>query len=155
MTFFTLVAGSFVTNYEAEPIEDFNYQDLNFHHFKYTPFRAWKWYIFLFETSLIYEIIITIIFWSLLFPAKLDEWNGLVPDKKIPSDLSKLSTVLDHSAPLGLLLFDFMYNAVPIAKRHFVFIFLISICYLIVNFAVTKITGDAPYGKFLNWSDAL
>ena len=109
---FTFIIGSFNTNFDAEPIEDFNYQDLNFHHYKYTPFRTWKWYIFLFEASIVFETIISIFFWTILFPNVQKVWN----DPKIDtSDLSKLSTVLDHSAPLALLLFDFSYNAVPIA----------------------------------------
>jgi len=74
MTFFTFVVGSFVTNYDAEPIEDFNYQDLNFHHLKYTPFRTWKWYIFLFEASLIFESIISIFFWTALYPGVKHKW---------------------------------------------------------------------------------
>lgn len=111
MTFFTFVIGSFVTNYEAEPIEDFNYQDLNFHHTKYTPFRAWKWYIFLFEASIIFELIITIFFWSVLYKDVSEKWEK---DPSSYSEWHKWSTRLDHSAPLGLLVFDYMFNAVPI-----------------------------------------
>lgn len=110
MTFFTFVIGSFVNNYDAEPIEDFNYQDLNFHHYKYTPFRAWKWYIFLFETSLIFELIISIFFWIALYPGEKEKWS-----KDATTDLSKLSTVLDHSIPLGILLLELTFNATPIA----------------------------------------
>ena len=48
LTFFTVLAGSFVTNDDINPVEDYNYQDEKFLRSKYSPFRAWKWFAFLY-----------------------------------------------------------------------------------------------------------
>ena len=61
---------------------------------------------------------------------------------------------MDHSVPLGLLLIELTFNAVRIAQRHFGYISAIAFCYLILNFTVTKITGEPPY-PILSWDSTI
>jgi hypothetical protein len=48
-------------------IEDLNYIDNNYLRRKYTPFRAWKWYSFLFQLTYTSEVLITVYFWAVLY----------------------------------------------------------------------------------------
>jgi len=66
LSLFTLIAGSLVNNQDIDMIEDLNYIDPEFMKKKYTPFRAWKWYCFLFQFTFVTEIVITVYFWTLL-----------------------------------------------------------------------------------------
>ena len=134
LTYLALVMGSFTTNHDCEAIEDFNYQDLDFHHRKYTPFRAWKWYIFLYETALVYELIIAPFFWFVLYPG-LPDVEGIL----------FLSLVCDHSVPLAVLLVDYMFNQVPFAQRHLIPMLIMAAVYLVINYLCTKSSGVPVY----------
>lgn len=48
LTFITLFAGSLINNQDIDMVEDLNYIDNDYLRKKYTPFRAWKWYVLLF-----------------------------------------------------------------------------------------------------------
>lgn len=140
-SFLAMLFGSFITNYDCEPIESNNYQDRDYHHYKYTPFRAWKWYIFFYELAFTFEAIIVPIFWILLIGPTLD------------ANLGKdhlLSICMNHSVPFLVLLMDFFINAVPFTGRHFFFILPIGLSYLVVNYLVVKSTGEPVY-PFLDW----
>ena len=78
LTVATLLVGGFVYNPEIEMVEDLNYQDKDFLHHKYTPFRAWKWYCVLFELTFVVEFLITIFFWAALNNKDLYEGRNLI-----------------------------------------------------------------------------
>lgn len=79
-------------------------------------------------------MIITPFFWFVLYPT--------VPELKPEVHFS---LVCDHSVPLAVLLIDFMFNQVPLAQRHFIFMFIIALVYLVINYACTKVEGTPVY----------
>lgn len=136
--FLAMFFGSFITNYDCEPIESNNYQDRDFHHYKYTPFRAWKWYIFFYEMAFTFEAIIVPVFWVILWPEITVGKDTLI------------SCIMDHSVPMLVLLMDFFINAVPFTGRHFWMMIPIALAYLLVSYLVVKSTGEPVY-PFLDW----
>jgi len=145
LTWFTLLAGSFVNNSEIEPIEDLNYQDRDFLRNKYSPFRAWKWYTFLFQLTLQMELIIVPFFWILL--------NN--PSVYKPGNLAfNIQQGGDHSFLFLLLVIDYFSNCVPFCGRHFIMVNFISLIYLIINFTVSKLEGYPIYGP-LDWNSVI
>ena len=59
---------------------------------------------------------------------------------------------MDHSVDLGLLLIDFILNAIVFNPRHVVFVVAIMTTYGIVNLTVTLVTG-VPIYSILTWQD--
>ena len=111
---------------------------------KYSPFCAWKWYIFTYELAFIMEIIITCVFWLLLYSSM----------KKKPlyanSEIQMLGLVLHHSLPLILLVIDYTINAMPIVGRHIYMICFMCAAYLMLNYYVTIKRGTPVYG-IMSW----
>ena len=70
MSFATLLIGCFVDNQGAEMVEDLSYITDEYLRKKYTPFRAWKFYIMLFQTIMVSELIVVGMFWTMLFSWK-------------------------------------------------------------------------------------
>lgn len=138
-----LIAGSFVTNDDAEMVQDLNYIDDDFLKKKYSPFRAWKIYCLFFELSLVMEVIVTIFFWGFLFPYV----NFNDPTFTFAF---KLQLVTDHMMPIILLLADFTINTVPFCWRHFLFMLVYITSYGIVNIICTKERGKPVYPP-LDW----
>ena len=92
------------------------------------------------------ECIITPYFWASLWPAAI-----LKPDT-LNHPLKYLGLQLDHSVPISLLLFDWLFlSAKPFVKRHFSLCLIISIFYLVINITSTKITGTPVYAA-MTWN---
>jgi hypothetical protein len=96
----------------------------------FSPWLLWKWSIFFFETSLTFEIIITLFFWGVLFP-------GL--------DSHSLSTYIDHIAPIVILTIDYCLNRIPFNLRHLPLSMGLMFIYGIVNMTYTLLSGDPIY----------
>lgn len=143
LTFLTLIVGSFITNDDINPVEDYNYQDQNFLKQKYSPLRAWKWFIFLYQLAFVYEIVITAFFWCVLF--KGGERRNLV---------HFITAIGAHSVPLAVLLLEYSYNTVPFCPRHAIFIFGIAVVYLGINYLVTVKTGTPVYPP-MDWKSTM
>ena len=122
-------------------IEDLNYIDPTFMKQKYTPFRAWKWYCFLFEFTLMSEIIITIFFWTVL--------NN--PGLYIGDYLHDLVLRTDHIVPLSLLFIDYCFNTVPFCFRHLSIVYIIGAIYLSINCIASLSRGNPIYPP-LDWT---
>ena len=111
---------------------------------KNSCFLAWKWFTILFQFSLIMEIIITPVFWILL-------WGYVKDEPKFEPFWKKTALILDHCMPLIILLFEFVFvNAIAFSRRHLLLLILLSFIYLLVNMSVTLNTGRPPY-PFMNW----
>ena len=112
--------------------------------YKYSPFRAWKWHLILFECAFTLELVITGVFWSLLYTDVYNpNWNAR----------RKASMIMDHSVPLGLLLFEYLFLANPVfLRRHVYAIGIILILYLPFNLYYTFI-GKPPYA-IMDWQSA-
>ena len=108
--------------------------------------KGWKWWIFLYQTSLSLEIIITIVYWVLLYPL-IKNTEFLNKNRLVQWHLA-----LIHTVPIGCLVVDYFINAVPIAPRHLSGILAIAVLYLIDNIIVVKLSGKPVY-VILKWND--
>jgi len=107
-------------------------------------YQLWKWSVFAFTQTLPMEFIITISYWSLLYPQ--DEH-----DSKTAYDKFKFST--EHTVPFFFLLIDYCINAILFQPWHWILSFWIAIAYMIVNLSVTLATGEPVY-SVITWKDA-
>lgn len=108
---------------------------------KYSPWRAWKWHLLLFECALTFEVITVTVFWTLIFK---DAWN---PNWNF---IRHASMAMDHSVPLFLLLVEYIFLSNPVfLKRHIYVIFIMIILYLPINLYYTFI-GKPPYA-IMDW----
>ena len=108
-TFITFAIGSFVCDKEVEQFEHQTYQDDNFVKRKYRCCRPWKLFTFLYESTLIMEIIVTSFYWTVLYEGncrdKID--NSMTGD----FNFACFCAVTDHTFPMFALLVDYTYNA--------------------------------------------
>jgi hypothetical protein len=103
----------------------------------YAYFQLWKWYIFIFELAISFEVIIAPYFWAFLWSA----WNT---GKE--GTVEELNLIFCHSFSIAILLLEFfVVNAFPISFRHFSAIFFIMILYMIDNVIFVTVTGKAVY----------
>jgi len=96
ITFITFVTGLF----SCMPVQDFDSPE-TYRITKNKPVMAWKLFTICFETALLFEISVTIVFWSLLTNSlKLADlgWKR------------KTSLIMDHFFPLLALLIDYSMN---------------------------------------------
>ena len=110
---------------------------------KHNLFCAWKIYIFMFEIAVSIEIVITLVFWLLL-------WEEAKNHPFYEPPMRKLGLVLDHGLPIVILTLDYVVNATPIICRHLLIIAIICLFYLFVNFYATKMQGFPVYGP-MSW----
>lgn len=85
--------------------------------------------------SLTLEIIITVIYWTIL----RDDKTNLSEDWKIQTGL-----VMDNVIPVVALTFEFFLTYQPIVKRHVYILMIIMVSYLVINLGYT-IAGRPPY----------
>lgn len=113
-----------------------------------TNYGMQKWYIMLFQISLISEIIITLSFWTLLVPHEdfMEFRDRTCTDRPV----SCFMLYADHWLPLLLLLIDYAISHSVFLKRQWILIDLCSFVYLIYNFTWVKITGIPLYPMY-NW----
>jgi hypothetical protein len=128
----TIFLGTYITFFETKTVD------------KYSPFCAWKWYIFTFELAISMEVIITCFFWFILY----DEMSSRPPYST--SNIQMLGLVAHHSLPLIMLLVDSMINALPFVQRHINMIVPMCLAYLLFNYYVTVTRGKPVYG-IMNW----
>lgn len=108
---------------------------------KYNFFAAWKWYIIMFEMTMTMNIVITVVFWSVITQYK-DVFNR-------PAAFLAY-TSYTHSLPLVTFLFEYSLHTVPVIKRHIIIIFTIGVLYALINLTHTKISGNPIYPP-LSW----
>lgn len=83
----------------------------------------------LFQLALVFEIAITILFWSFLYSKEESDPNS--PWNK------RLGTVMNHTVPLFLLTIDYFLVYHVIVKRHIKISCVVSLTYGIVNLSFT------------------
>ena len=98
---------------------------------KYGIWHAWKWFIFVYELSLVMETLVTLFFWLLLY-------KDMVKNPRYEDPVKYVELILDHVL-LVFLLLDSFFNTVPILRRHLKPMIPIGVVYLTLNFTVTKI----------------
>ena len=105
----------------------------------YSPWKTWKWGVFCFETSLTFELIITVFFWAVLFPLM----KGRDP-----------LMFIDHITPVVCLLIEYSMNRMPFTMKHAKVSVGILLIYGVVNIAKTVATGEPVYPP-LNFKDVM
>lgn len=107
-----------------------------------SPCHMWKVCNHWSQMTLLFEIVITIGFWSFVYDA--------------PNEPTRARTVclyMDHSVPFILLFTDFLLNRVYF-ELHSMWINIVFLSlYGMVNLAFTKITGNAVY-PVVTWDSA-
>ena len=108
---------------------------------KYSPFRAWKWHMLLFECALTFELMICSVYWPLLFK---DTWFDYVKINR------KISMAMDHSVPLFLLLIEYFLANTAFLKKHVYAVCFLILLYLPINLYYS-IIGKPPYA-IMDWA---
>ena len=84
----------------------------------------------MFEIAVAIEIIVTLVFWSILW-----ESTSKLPFYQPP--MRKLGLILDHGLPIVLLTLDYVVNATPVIWRHIYIIASLCLFYLFINYCIT------------------
>lgn len=134
-----------MTNDDLEPIEDLNYMTNDYIRKKYSPLRLWKWWIILFEWTLVIEVLVTIIFWTTLYSPKT--WATFTPG-------FKMQNCFEHGLIVCFLLVEWCLNAVPFCWRHLVFVNAMMVLYLLETLIIALVTSNAVYPP-LSWRNGL
>lgn len=95
--------------------------------------HLWKWSIILTEATLIFESLIVVFFWVLLFPL-------IDPSTRTPFKIA--FDYIDHITPGALILIDMIMNRAPMNNRHLVVLLPLQFAYGLVNIA-----GSIGLGK--------
>ena len=96
--------------------------------------------MFFFETSLTFEVIITLFFWVVLY----EPGDPTITTWDYP----------DHIVPIVILSADYCMNRIPFNMRHLPVTLSIMLVYGIVNMTYTLVTGTPVYPP-LNFHDVL
>jgi hypothetical protein len=106
----------------------------------YSPFRMWKWVTFIYQCALCWETIITIVYWSVLWPTEvhINKWHEI---KK---------NFLGHLFPLIYLYIDYALNRYYFEWHQIWLVMGTFVAYGTVNISVTKASGKPVYGP-LSW----
>ena len=108
-----------------------------------SPFCAWKWYIMLFELSLVIGIFNFFSYWTILHN---DMWN----DESVKKGFAgRFGLVTDHILPQIALILEWFMTNPPLVKRHVVVLIAITTLYLIINLSYS-LAYRSPY-NFMSW----
>jgi hypothetical protein len=99
----------------------------------YSPWLLWKWGTFFYGASFTFEIIITILFWAVLFP-KIQKPNPF--------------SFIDHIVPIAILLIDYSMSRIPFSNRHLPLAMILLLIYCTFNMTWTLVTGQPVYPPF-------
>jgi len=103
----------------------------------YSPFRLWKWVTVLFQTALLWETVITIVFWLLL-------WGFGAHAGTFFHDFCDTSIV--HLLPIIYLLIDYSLNRIYFEWNQVWIQMACFLAYGALNITVTKVSGHPVYG---------
>jgi hypothetical protein len=114
--------------------------------YKNSIFQAWKWHTILFQISLTTEVIITIIFWPILYtPAPaVGQFKNV--------DLYQASKIIDNYLPLVILLIDFFLSNPVFLIRHMFFSLAYGFMFVFTNMIVSL--ADEPPYSLMSWRSA-
>ena len=98
---------------------------------KYHFCNLWKWYTYFYQITFITNIIITIIFWTLL-------WKLMYNKGPFTTPLKNASLVCDHAVPMFCLTVDYiLINSMTFAGRHFLIQLPLLLFYAVCNIRVS------------------
>lgn len=111
-----------------------------------SPWCMWKWATFLHQMTWEWNFIISLIFWTMLYPFE---------DHIYSSRLSHWLEFMDHICPLGYVTIDWLLNAIKYEKTPIGLNLVVVGVYGIVNITYTKVTGSPVYPPFITWDSPL
>lgn len=111
-----------------------------------TPFKYWKLSHSLFTMTLVFEMLITGVYWCGLFPYSVTRWKRI-------QLYDILNPIMAHAVPITLLLIDFHFNLVVIWNSIYIPFYIgLLLLYLVVNCVVTlEITIIYDLMTYKNW----
>ena len=95
----------------------------------------WKSYLIFFQMSLVFEVVITVVYWAFMSRPKHNFGTK----------------ICIHIVPIISLTIEFCLMATPFSMRHLLPTFIVGILYLIINFTFSKLSQ--PVYKILTWDD--
>ena len=107
----------------------------------------WKFTLILFEISIVSEIVVTIIFWTLLYNQE--------PERHKIDNVDNFNFHFMHILPILLLLIEFATNHWKFVFRHIIFTIAWLTIYGLFNWAYTLGTGNPIYKNVLEWKDLM
>lgn len=105
----------------------------------------WKWTSSLFMSALLWEMVITLVFWFLLFPNS---------DYSSVTGMNYLLMYINHTVPLLVLLIDFCFNAIWFEKHQVWPNLAVFLLYGLLNIGLTYFSGHPVY-SLLSWDSTL
>jgi len=112
---------------------------------KYSPLWLFKWATIWFQSALIFNCVITVIYWGVLWPMVtikdleyMEEFQQYGPDFK-PWGL------FNHGFPVTILIIDWWFNSIIFDWRHFWVPLVLGILYFIINSIVSIKQGEPIY----------
>mmetsp|Transcript_18641 Transcript_18641/g.17727 ORF Transcript_18641/g.17727 Transcript_18641/m.17727 type:complete len:145 (+) Transcript_18641:318-752(+) len=103
------------------------------------------WHHLLFELSLILNIVITVVYWSLLH----EELVLFYAD----DDLRFFQVCVVHLLPLCCSIINLFITDIVFIQSHAYYLLYVAVVYSAVNFVSTKMKGEPVY-SFLTWEDS-
>jgi hypothetical protein len=94
-----------------------------------------------FHTLIAMEIVITVVFWTLIYPS-----SGYPKEGKI------IQNFAIHVIPIGCLLVEFLINKIHVCKKSFKYLVVVGLAYSLLNMTIVLITGKPIYPG-LTWKD--
>lgn len=114
---------------------------------KKTWYHQWLWRtaLLLFETAIVWEIVITIVFWSILYKDVKSFIFGGIDD---------FNMHFDHIFPVVFLLIEFSTNKYLFRLQHWIIVVFLGSIYAAFNWVYVLTTGKRIY-PILTWKDAM
>ena len=103
---------------------------------RYSCAHAWKWFIILFELSVVLWILLSFLFWTQVWRKEMEKKDLDFVEQMFVNEL-----VMCHVLPPMCLLIDYCVNAVPVAKRHAFIVIPITVANLIINMFIHQFSS--------------
>ena len=102
----------------------------------------WKWCTAIHQMTWIWDAIISLLFWTILYPFE---------DGIYHSNLAHWCEFMDHICPLTLTTIDWILGSMRYEKTTIWINIAAALIYGVVNIVFTKVTGEPVYPPFIVW----
>eukprot|EP00347_Sterkiella_histriomuscorum_P008355 403345418 len=137
--YFSAATFTLLTIHEFRIRFDKNYQKQMDNKFQLThskPCSFYKWVVYFYQQTLVYESILVVFFWVVLYPEMV-----IAPG----NTYKVVTTFVDHICPVTLLIIDFIQNRIHFSFKHLVVTQAVLTFYGFVNLTVTKVNHHPVY----------
>lgn len=106
----------------------------------------WKWATFLHQMAWEWNFVITLVFWTMLYPFQT---HGTSPR------LNRWLNFMDHICPFGYVTIDWFLSAMRYEKTTIIPNLVVVALYGVLNITFTKVTGKPVYPPLITWDSPL